>query len=97
VTVGKVRVLSPNTPNVPPSIPYNEDGYAVRECPGWIKRADLPSSPLMVGAPLDLAGFYCTRPEHGVDTPHVCHWRDTDDGTTVPTPPLRAIIVWDAE
>jgi hypothetical protein len=90
---GKVRVLPPETPGIPPSVPSVDGKYVDNNaCMGAVNAEDVPDGQRWVG-PEDEGwfGFYCTRPPHPNDEPHVCHL--TDEVTCE----LQILIVWGGE
>jgi len=98
---GRVRVLPPDAPGLPPMLPRYGGFYALgavceatiptEAVPGW---QGLLDRLYITGAPdaedIDI-GFYCTRLDHGDDEPHVC-LPIPDDGSA----PV-ATIVWGGE
>lgn len=90
---GKVRTFPPGTPGIPPSVPtvnglYKDDSA----CMGTIHAEEVPDGWRWVG-PADEGyfGFYCTRPPHPDDEPHVSHLTDEVTGQ------LQILIVWGGE
>ena len=87
-------MLDPGTPGIPASVPYRRPrgGYdQALCCLVWIDRQDVPGAP----KPLHrlAASYYCTRPKHGDDGPHVCHLRNPEKAGQ----PLICLIVWGGE
>lgn len=91
--VGKVRVLPPDTPGLPPAtellpeVGYRHDGTC-EVCfdadPEIIAQVPGTHAATMVG-------FYCTRDRHDPDEVHVTHYRSALDQ------PVSALIVWGGE
>jgi hypothetical protein len=92
---GRVRVLPPDAPGLPPAVPYvgdSESGrYADSEaCLTAVWAADEPD--LMVFLDDAAAGVYCTRPTgHPRHEVHTCRLRDSVTGEP------QAVIVWGGE
>ena len=93
MTTGRVRLLPPGTPGVPPPVRSVNGRYRDEEaCMGSIDTEEVPDGHRWSG-PADegYIGFYCTRPPHAEDEPHICHLTDEDSCK------LQVLIVWGGE
>jgi hypothetical protein len=94
MTAGRVRVLPPLAPGVPPPVPTDACTGRYRSdlaCRSTVDPAEVPDGHRLAGD--SFVVFYCTRPVHDEGEPHACHLRDGDAGS----PRGIATIVWGGE
>lgn len=87
---GRVRVLPPDTPGLPPSVPFDPLYDDSATCMSTVWAVDAPEIMDVLDDPRH--GVYCTRPDrHPEDEVHVCRLMSESTGEPI------AVVVWGGE